>query len=82
MKCILKLKNLGKIEYFCLVNLPESLSAEVISEFFKKFGHVKIRFHFNEDISEDYKNQLDGLIDEIVESEIPNRIVEYDGQDE
>uniref|UniRef100_A0AC35GMM0 Uncharacterized protein n=1 Tax=Panagrolaimus sp. PS1159 TaxID=55785 RepID=A0AC35GMM0_9BILA len=35
MKNIMKLKNLGKIEFFGLYNLPESLSVEDISAFFK-----------------------------------------------
>uniref|UniRef100_A0A914PH75 Uncharacterized protein n=1 Tax=Panagrolaimus davidi TaxID=227884 RepID=A0A914PH75_9BILA len=46
------------------------------------FGDVEITFSFNENISADYKNQLDALIDEIIESEVPGRFIEYGGQDE
>uniref|UniRef100_A0AC35FBL9 Uncharacterized protein n=1 Tax=Panagrolaimus sp. PS1159 TaxID=55785 RepID=A0AC35FBL9_9BILA len=82
MKNIMALKNLGKIEYFGLYNLPESLPIEDISSFLKKYEHVKIRFCFNKNISEDYKDQLDPSIDEINESEALNRIIRYDGQNE
>uniref|UniRef100_A0A914P346 Uncharacterized protein n=1 Tax=Panagrolaimus davidi TaxID=227884 RepID=A0A914P346_9BILA len=82
MKNIMKLKNLGKMEGFGLYNLPESLSIEDISAFFKKFEHVNIVLRFNKNISVDYKNHLDALIDEIIESGAPNRYIGYDGQDE
>uniref|UniRef100_A0AC35FCQ5 Uncharacterized protein n=1 Tax=Panagrolaimus sp. PS1159 TaxID=55785 RepID=A0AC35FCQ5_9BILA len=76
MKSILKLKNLGKIECAGLGNLPESLSVEDISAFFK------VALFFNENMSEEYKDQLDAFIDEIIESKSPNRIIAYAGQDE
>uniref|UniRef100_A0AC35FFU5 Uncharacterized protein n=1 Tax=Panagrolaimus sp. PS1159 TaxID=55785 RepID=A0AC35FFU5_9BILA len=82
MKNIMKLKNLGKTECFCLYNLPELLPIEDISAFFKKYEHVKIEFDFNKNISEEYKHQLDSLIDEIIECEVPNHIIFYNGQDE
>uniref|UniRef100_A0A914PLX0 Uncharacterized protein n=1 Tax=Panagrolaimus davidi TaxID=227884 RepID=A0A914PLX0_9BILA len=81
VKNIMKLKNLEKIEGFNLANLPESLSIEDISAFFKKYKHAIVAFFFNENISVEYKNQLDFLIDEIIESEFPNHIIQYDGQD-
>uniref|UniRef100_A0A914NX89 Uncharacterized protein n=1 Tax=Panagrolaimus davidi TaxID=227884 RepID=A0A914NX89_9BILA len=81
LKNIMKLKNLGKIEYFGLHNLSESLSIEDISAFLKKSEHVRIEFRFSKNISDDYKNQLDALIDEIIESKAFNRLIVYDGQD-
>uniref|UniRef100_A0A914QVX5 Uncharacterized protein n=1 Tax=Panagrolaimus davidi TaxID=227884 RepID=A0A914QVX5_9BILA len=79
LKNIMKLKNLKMLERFNLVNLPELVSIEDISAFFK---HAMVAFGFNENISENYKNQLDSLVDEIIESEVRNHIIEYHGQDE
>uniref|UniRef100_A0AC35F904 Uncharacterized protein n=1 Tax=Panagrolaimus sp. PS1159 TaxID=55785 RepID=A0AC35F904_9BILA len=46
-----------------------------------EYEHVKIIFGFNENISDDYKNHLDALIDEIIESKSTNRLIAYHGQD-
>uniref|UniRef100_A0A914PVD1 Uncharacterized protein n=1 Tax=Panagrolaimus davidi TaxID=227884 RepID=A0A914PVD1_9BILA len=82
MKNIMQLKNRKKLKLFGLVSFPESLSIEDISAFFKEYKHAKVAFLFNVNISEEYKNQLDSLIDEIIESESTNRIIIYRGLDE
>uniref|UniRef100_A0A914QBV6 Uncharacterized protein n=1 Tax=Panagrolaimus davidi TaxID=227884 RepID=A0A914QBV6_9BILA len=82
MKNILKLQNLENLKCFYLHDCPDTLSVEDLSAFIKKFGNAKVRLDFASNISEEYKEQLDSLIDEIIESDVPNRVIKYDGQDE
>uniref|UniRef100_A0A914P944 Uncharacterized protein n=1 Tax=Panagrolaimus davidi TaxID=227884 RepID=A0A914P944_9BILA len=82
MKNILKLQNLENLEYFYLFECPDTISAEDLSAFIKKFEYTKIFLGFASNISEEYKEQLDYLVDEIIESDVPNRVIEYVGQDE
>uniref|UniRef100_A0A914QAX3 Uncharacterized protein n=1 Tax=Panagrolaimus davidi TaxID=227884 RepID=A0A914QAX3_9BILA len=79
---ILKLQNLENLELLLFHYIPESLNIRDLSVFIKKYKDMEITFHFNGNISDDYKNQLDELIDEIIESEVHERLIRYDGQDE
>uniref|UniRef100_A0A914PKJ8 Uncharacterized protein n=1 Tax=Panagrolaimus davidi TaxID=227884 RepID=A0A914PKJ8_9BILA len=82
MKNILKLQNLENLKCFYLHDCPDTLSVEDLSAFIKKFGNAKVRLDFDSNISEEYKEQLNSLICEIIESGVPNRVIKYDGQDE
>uniref|UniRef100_A0A914Q7T0 Uncharacterized protein n=1 Tax=Panagrolaimus davidi TaxID=227884 RepID=A0A914Q7T0_9BILA len=82
IKNILKLQNLENLESFYLYECPDTLSIEDLSAFIKKFEYTKIFLHFASNISEEYKEQLDFLIDEIIESDVPDRVIAYNGQDE
>uniref|UniRef100_A0A914P5T9 DUF38 domain-containing protein n=1 Tax=Panagrolaimus davidi TaxID=227884 RepID=A0A914P5T9_9BILA len=82
MKNILELHNLENLKDFVMHDCPDTLSIENLSAFIKKFENTKIYFHFASNISEEYKEQLDFLIDEIIESDVPNRVIAYDGMDE
>uniref|UniRef100_A0A914QEZ1 Uncharacterized protein n=1 Tax=Panagrolaimus davidi TaxID=227884 RepID=A0A914QEZ1_9BILA len=82
MKKILKLQNLQNLKIFRMFLCPDTLSIEDLSAFIKKFENAKIFLRFASNISEEYKEQLDSLIDEIIESDVPKRVIEYDGQDE
>uniref|UniRef100_A0A914PD70 Uncharacterized protein n=1 Tax=Panagrolaimus davidi TaxID=227884 RepID=A0A914PD70_9BILA len=79
---ILKLQNLKNLELFTFHDIPESLNIRDLSVFIKKYKDVEIEVSFNENIFNNYKNQLDALIDEIIESEVPGHLIIYGGQDE
>uniref|UniRef100_A0A914PA27 Uncharacterized protein n=1 Tax=Panagrolaimus davidi TaxID=227884 RepID=A0A914PA27_9BILA len=82
MKNILQLRNLQNLKGFNLKVCPDTLSIEDLSAFLKKFKNTEIILCFASNISEEYKEQLDYLIDEIIESDVTNRLIKYDGQDE
>uniref|UniRef100_A0AC35FGT1 Uncharacterized protein n=1 Tax=Panagrolaimus sp. PS1159 TaxID=55785 RepID=A0AC35FGT1_9BILA len=63
-----------------MLDCPDTLSIEDLSAFIKKFENTKIFIRFASNISQEYKEQLDSLIDNIIES--GNHLIEYDGQDE
>uniref|UniRef100_A0A914QHU8 Uncharacterized protein n=1 Tax=Panagrolaimus davidi TaxID=227884 RepID=A0A914QHU8_9BILA len=79
---ILKLQNLKNLESVFFYYIPESLNIRDLSAFIKKYKEVEIIIYFNENISNDYKNQLDALIDEIIESEVLGHFIAYRGQNE
>uniref|UniRef100_A0A914PB64 Uncharacterized protein n=1 Tax=Panagrolaimus davidi TaxID=227884 RepID=A0A914PB64_9BILA len=81
MKNILKLQNLENLKDFIMYNCPGTLSVEDLSVFLKKFENTNIHFDFKSNISPEYKEQLDYLIDTIIESDVPNHFIAYDGQD-
>uniref|UniRef100_A0A914Q427 Uncharacterized protein n=1 Tax=Panagrolaimus davidi TaxID=227884 RepID=A0A914Q427_9BILA len=81
MKNILKLQNLEKIKTFKLHACHDDLNVEDLSAFIKKFKNTQIFFGFASNISPEYEEKLDSLIDEIIESNVPNRVIAYDGQD-
>uniref|UniRef100_A0A914NYV3 Uncharacterized protein n=1 Tax=Panagrolaimus davidi TaxID=227884 RepID=A0A914NYV3_9BILA len=79
---ILKLQNLKNLESLSLQHFPESLNIQDLSAFLKKYKNVEIEFFFDVNISDGYKNRLDALIDEIIESEVLGRRIRYNDQDE
>uniref|UniRef100_A0A914XWM4 Uncharacterized protein n=1 Tax=Panagrolaimus superbus TaxID=310955 RepID=A0A914XWM4_9BILA len=82
MKNICKLKNLQNLEAFRLLFIPEIFNVEDLSNFIKNHQNTKICFSFNDGISEEYKVQVDALIDTVIESEVPNRLINYAGQNQ
>uniref|UniRef100_A0A914XUL5 Uncharacterized protein n=1 Tax=Panagrolaimus superbus TaxID=310955 RepID=A0A914XUL5_9BILA len=82
MKNICKLKNLQNLRLFVLPSIPEVLNIDDLLPFIKNHPNTKIRFSFNEEISEEYKIQLDALIDTLIKSEITNCLIQYDGQNQ
>uniref|UniRef100_A0A914P7Q2 Uncharacterized protein n=1 Tax=Panagrolaimus davidi TaxID=227884 RepID=A0A914P7Q2_9BILA len=80
---ISKHTNFKNIKIINFTEIPEIFSVEDLSDFIKKCGNdTMVWLWFNSTISEAYKEQLDALIDEIIESEVKNRWILYDGQDE
>uniref|UniRef100_A0A914Q0Y4 Uncharacterized protein n=1 Tax=Panagrolaimus davidi TaxID=227884 RepID=A0A914Q0Y4_9BILA len=82
MKNTLKLQNLENLKSLYLLKCPDTLNVEDLSAFIKKFEDTFIHLHFASNISQEYKEQLDSLIDTIIESDVPYHFIEYDGQDE
>uniref|UniRef100_A0A914P794 Uncharacterized protein n=1 Tax=Panagrolaimus davidi TaxID=227884 RepID=A0A914P794_9BILA len=82
MSNILKLQNLENLKCFYLFGCPDTISIEDLSIFVKKFKNTQMCLAFDPYISPEYKEQLDSLVDQIIQSDVPNRRIEYDGQDE
>uniref|UniRef100_A0A914QM75 Uncharacterized protein n=1 Tax=Panagrolaimus davidi TaxID=227884 RepID=A0A914QM75_9BILA len=80
------IKNMMKLEYFeslhifGLSELPEIFEVKDLFDLIMNYKDTKIVLEFCDEISDEYKDQLDVLIDIVIESEIPNVIIEYDGQ--
>uniref|UniRef100_A0A914PX03 Uncharacterized protein n=1 Tax=Panagrolaimus davidi TaxID=227884 RepID=A0A914PX03_9BILA len=81
MSNILKLQNLENLQDFIFYDCPDTLNVEDLSVFIKKFENTKMYLAFDGDISQEYKEQLDSLVDNIIESDLPNRVIAYVGQD-
>uniref|UniRef100_A0A914PPB5 Uncharacterized protein n=1 Tax=Panagrolaimus davidi TaxID=227884 RepID=A0A914PPB5_9BILA len=81
MKNITKLENHKKLEWLHFLGIPESFTVEDLSAFFDKYINTKIWLEFGENLSDDFKNQLDSLIDSVIESGA-YRFIGYDGQDD
>uniref|UniRef100_A0A914PFS4 Uncharacterized protein n=1 Tax=Panagrolaimus davidi TaxID=227884 RepID=A0A914PFS4_9BILA len=85
MSNILKLQNLQNLQnlkHFLMLDCPDTLNVEDLSAFMKKIEITKIFLAFDSNISEEYKEKLDSLINEIIESGVTNHYIRYDGQDE
>uniref|UniRef100_A0A914QL16 Uncharacterized protein n=1 Tax=Panagrolaimus davidi TaxID=227884 RepID=A0A914QL16_9BILA len=82
MKNICKLKHLQYLKSFTLWNLPEIFDVEDISAFMKDHCDTKIALSFDSEISEEYKIQLNTLIDNVIECGIYNHLIKYPGQNE
>uniref|UniRef100_A0AC34GRU9 Uncharacterized protein n=1 Tax=Panagrolaimus sp. ES5 TaxID=591445 RepID=A0AC34GRU9_9BILA len=82
MRKINTLKNLQHLESFTLAGLPELFNIEDISTFIKDHPAIKICLSFNYQISEEYKTQLDALIDTVIEAAVPKHLICYTGQNE
>uniref|UniRef100_A0A914YY61 Uncharacterized protein n=1 Tax=Panagrolaimus superbus TaxID=310955 RepID=A0A914YY61_9BILA len=80
MKNICKLKNLQNLKFFFIGHIPEVFNVEDLSTFITDHPETTIDFDFNDEISEAYKIQLDTLIDTVIESKVPNRLINYSGQ--
>uniref|UniRef100_A0AC34G944 Uncharacterized protein n=1 Tax=Panagrolaimus sp. ES5 TaxID=591445 RepID=A0AC34G944_9BILA len=81
-KNILKLENLGNLKLLGLLFMSSVFNVADLSNFIEKYKDTKIWFEFIDNVSAEYKEQLDALIDTVIQSNVPNRIIVYDGQDE
>uniref|UniRef100_A0AC35GQQ5 Uncharacterized protein n=1 Tax=Panagrolaimus sp. PS1159 TaxID=55785 RepID=A0AC35GQQ5_9BILA len=81
MKNILKLQNLQNLKMLKMLYIPETINLKDLCAFIKKIENTKIFLRFDSNISQEYKEQLDSLIDEIIESNVPYRLIAYDGHD-
>uniref|UniRef100_A0A914QK10 Uncharacterized protein n=1 Tax=Panagrolaimus davidi TaxID=227884 RepID=A0A914QK10_9BILA len=82
LKKIIKLKNLGSLQRFELNNIPEIFDTKDLLLFFKAYKNTEIDLDFFGNLSQEYKGQLDSLIDILIKLKVPNHIIEYDGQDQ
>uniref|UniRef100_A0AC34F9N1 Uncharacterized protein n=1 Tax=Panagrolaimus sp. ES5 TaxID=591445 RepID=A0AC34F9N1_9BILA len=81
-KNILQLENLKNLKSFCLIKIHEIVNVEHLSVFLKSHKEMKIRFEFHDSVSEEYKLQLDSLVDTVIEWEDAEHLIVYDGQDD
>uniref|UniRef100_A0A914Y5S4 Uncharacterized protein n=1 Tax=Panagrolaimus superbus TaxID=310955 RepID=A0A914Y5S4_9BILA len=80
-KKISNLRNLGHLSKIILLYIPEIFNVEDFSIFIKNRINTKFMLEFDNNISEQYKNQLNDLIDTLIESRFLGRYIEYYGQD-
>uniref|UniRef100_A0AC34F8Y0 Uncharacterized protein n=1 Tax=Panagrolaimus sp. ES5 TaxID=591445 RepID=A0AC34F8Y0_9BILA len=81
IKNILKLQNLGNLNNFSLFYVPQVFNVDDLFNFIEKFKDTKMRFYFNNELTQEYKNQLDGLTDRVIESNFSKCLIIYHGQD-
>uniref|UniRef100_A0AC34FXP1 Uncharacterized protein n=1 Tax=Panagrolaimus sp. ES5 TaxID=591445 RepID=A0AC34FXP1_9BILA len=65
-----------------LINLPEVFNTTDISTFIKDHRDTKIYLNFYDDLTDEYKHQLDALIDTVIEVAVPKCLIYYAGQNE
>uniref|UniRef100_A0AC34FMM8 DUF38 domain-containing protein n=1 Tax=Panagrolaimus sp. ES5 TaxID=591445 RepID=A0AC34FMM8_9BILA len=77
-----KLQNLKNLKHLELNDIPEIFDVEDIFSFAKTHINATMMFDFHWSISEEYKTQLDSVIDRIIE--LPNLrcCISYEGQNE
>uniref|UniRef100_A0A914PG37 Uncharacterized protein n=1 Tax=Panagrolaimus davidi TaxID=227884 RepID=A0A914PG37_9BILA len=66
MKELLKIPNFLKLDVFSLTNLSEDFDIETFYNYMKKNKTTKFWFHFQNQISEAYKNRIETIVDEII----------------
>uniref|UniRef100_A0A914XYV4 Uncharacterized protein n=1 Tax=Panagrolaimus superbus TaxID=310955 RepID=A0A914XYV4_9BILA len=79
---ILKLKNLNDLNSFHLSNIVETVTVKSLSMFLENHKGTKIYLEFDDSISEEYKLQLDSLVNTVIECETAQHFIVYDGQDD
>uniref|UniRef100_A0A914QBS2 Uncharacterized protein n=1 Tax=Panagrolaimus davidi TaxID=227884 RepID=A0A914QBS2_9BILA len=82
VKELLKIPHFSKIDRFELFGTTEKFDIETFFTYLKKNKHTKFTISFGNSISETYKNRLEEIVDEIIETEehdykIPE--IEYNG---
>uniref|UniRef100_A0AC34G5D1 DUF38 domain-containing protein n=1 Tax=Panagrolaimus sp. ES5 TaxID=591445 RepID=A0AC34G5D1_9BILA len=81
VKNILQLENLGNLKSFCLYRIPQVFNIVDLSLFIKRHKDTEIFLHFAGNIIEEHKAQLDALIGTIIDSDVSDCLIHYDGQD-
>uniref|UniRef100_A0A914QNS5 Uncharacterized protein n=1 Tax=Panagrolaimus davidi TaxID=227884 RepID=A0A914QNS5_9BILA len=82
VKELLKISHFSKIDKLYFFHIPETFDIETFFTYLKKNKHTKFTISFGNSISETYKNRLEAIVDEIIETEehdykIPE--IEYNG---
>uniref|UniRef100_A0A914P8Z5 Uncharacterized protein n=1 Tax=Panagrolaimus davidi TaxID=227884 RepID=A0A914P8Z5_9BILA len=68
MKELTKLPNLLKLDYFSLYRLSEVFDVDEFYDYMKKNKHTNFYISFDPQISDAFKNQLETIVDEILET--------------
>uniref|UniRef100_A0AC34G0L5 Uncharacterized protein n=1 Tax=Panagrolaimus sp. ES5 TaxID=591445 RepID=A0AC34G0L5_9BILA len=82
MKKICQLEHLHHLESFTLLNIPDVINVEDISTFLTNHPNRKISLFFAKEISEEYKIQLDAMIDTVIKGEAAKHFILYAGLNE
>uniref|UniRef100_A0A914QQ73 Uncharacterized protein n=1 Tax=Panagrolaimus davidi TaxID=227884 RepID=A0A914QQ73_9BILA len=69
MKELTKLPNFTKLDYFTFCNVSEVFDIDAFYSYMKKNQHTKIYIRFDEQISDAFKNRLEIIVDEILETQ-------------
>uniref|UniRef100_A0AC34FB55 Uncharacterized protein n=1 Tax=Panagrolaimus sp. ES5 TaxID=591445 RepID=A0AC34FB55_9BILA len=83
-KKLSEMPHFSQIDYFGLSNIPETFNIETLFTYIKKNQSTKFFLHFSDSISQAYKNRLEAINDEILETEtheykIPH--IDFEGLD-
>uniref|UniRef100_A0AC34FVH5 Uncharacterized protein n=1 Tax=Panagrolaimus sp. ES5 TaxID=591445 RepID=A0AC34FVH5_9BILA len=82
VKELLENPHLSNLVYFEVCNLSELFDIETFMKFMKKTRDTLFDLHFCPPLSEAFKNRLDEMIDEILESKTCNMKLDFHGLDE
>uniref|UniRef100_A0A914PVZ2 Uncharacterized protein n=1 Tax=Panagrolaimus davidi TaxID=227884 RepID=A0A914PVZ2_9BILA len=74
MKELTKLPHFTKLDYFILCNLSEVFNIDAFYSYMKKNRHTKFYIRFDEQVSDAFKNRLETIVDEILETKEFNYI--------
>uniref|UniRef100_A0A914PIW9 Uncharacterized protein n=1 Tax=Panagrolaimus davidi TaxID=227884 RepID=A0A914PIW9_9BILA len=69
IKELLQIPHFSKINKLYFYQIPETFDIETFFKYSKKNKHTKFSITFGNSISETYKNRLEAVVDEIIESE-------------
>uniref|UniRef100_A0AC34GUU0 Uncharacterized protein n=1 Tax=Panagrolaimus sp. ES5 TaxID=591445 RepID=A0AC34GUU0_9BILA len=69
VKELIKLPQFSKIWLFQLYNIPDSFDIDTFYDYIKKKKNTHFYLKFNETISEEYKNRLNIVIDELIKAQ-------------
>uniref|UniRef100_A0AC34GYE3 Uncharacterized protein n=1 Tax=Panagrolaimus sp. ES5 TaxID=591445 RepID=A0AC34GYE3_9BILA len=69
VKELLKLDHFSKLEKFDMLNIPEIFDIDTFFIYLKTNTFTKLKLHFSDTISVGYKNRIEAIIDEILETE-------------
>uniref|UniRef100_A0AC34GXE4 DUF38 domain-containing protein n=1 Tax=Panagrolaimus sp. ES5 TaxID=591445 RepID=A0AC34GXE4_9BILA len=81
-KNILQLKNLGNLKDFSLHEIPQVFHVADLSRFIEEYKDTKICIEFEYGVTEEYIDEFNVLMDTILESNVHNRMIVYDGYEE
>uniref|UniRef100_A0A914QC85 Uncharacterized protein n=1 Tax=Panagrolaimus davidi TaxID=227884 RepID=A0A914QC85_9BILA len=68
MKELIKIEHFSKIDYILFYGLTDTFDIEAFYDYMKKNKHTIFSFRFSRQISVAYKNRLEEIIDEIIET--------------
>uniref|UniRef100_A0A914QFI8 Uncharacterized protein n=1 Tax=Panagrolaimus davidi TaxID=227884 RepID=A0A914QFI8_9BILA len=68
MKELIKIEHFSKINYICFVGLTDIFDIETFYDYMKKNKHTIFSFRFSRQLSVAYKNRLEEIVDEIIET--------------
>jgi hypothetical protein len=65
---LVKIPHFRELDYVCLKNIPETFDIEAFNVYIKQNQQTFFEFFFDGPVSEEYKNRLEKVIDEIIQT--------------
>uniref|UniRef100_A0A914PMA5 Uncharacterized protein n=1 Tax=Panagrolaimus davidi TaxID=227884 RepID=A0A914PMA5_9BILA len=63
---LLKIPHFTQLDYFCMEKIPHTFDIEAFYVFMKNNRTTKFRLHFDDSVSQVYKNRTEEIVDEIL----------------